>query len=200
MLPGHNIPLLEADKVDFSITVDSSNLFCYPDRTLDITTDANGPFGMRFSELAVYIYYYELPEYKKEALKRLRAESGVAFAYRVFSNKEEQIFNGLYHETAYACPSSIITKSIMCFTNRGTAMVHPQPTYEIDFGGSVQGNKSCIARFQPNYLLVWDQIEGTRFPHASGGDDQKSMEVKKQMEETGGIDGNNEHTDKYRLV
>jgi hypothetical protein len=66
MLPGHNMPFLEADKIDFTLSVDASNLFCYPDRTID---PAAGNYGMRFSELSVYIYYYELPEYKKEVLR-----------------------------------------------------------------------------------------------------------------------------------
>jgi hypothetical protein len=67
----------------------------------------------------------------------MRETSGIAFAYRVFSTKEEQVNQSLYHETAYSCPSSIITKSVMCFTNRGTKLCHAQPTYEVDFGGSL---------------------------------------------------------------
>ena len=68
------------------------------------------------------------------------------------------------------------------FTNRGNAKCFAEPTWELDFGGSVQGQKSCIASFMPNIKHYYIKVDKMRFPCMAGLDQPFPSEIK-QIEE-----------------
>lgn len=71
----------------------------------------------------------------------------------------------------------------MLFTNRGTTLCHSSPTWEIDYGGSQQGIKSCIDSFCPNIKMYWMKLDWDRFPSTQGLQDPTPSELKQYSEQ-----------------
>lgn len=80
------------------------------------------------------------------------------------------------------------------FTNRGTSLVHSGDTWELNYGGNVQGQKSCISSFMPNIRHFYIKIDKFRFPCTAGLDMPTSSEIKGIEEQL-----NELHTDKVSL-
>lgn len=165
---------------DIDISISTDRLFCDPVRTNALTTT----YFMEISEIEWLIYYYDpTPEQKQMYIDQRNSVGGLTFAYKVQTSKKIQCDSGgIYDDAAFSAPSAIIKESISLFTNEGTELVHPSPSYEVDFTGNQQGVKSCLCSFLPKIQSVYDEFEGNRFPGVNGLEHLTSAGVKKFQE------------------